>query len=476
MRARINRDLDRSDFVCAGMITLLHALLAALYITQFELTILVDNKVGNWDWFMQTLPLTALRTDLWRSLWFLHAQPPLLNLVGGILSQLFYPHPLEALHVFNVILGALLSGMFYLLAAHFSTRRWVAVLWALVLAFNPALYLFEAYVLYTVMTAFLVMATLACVLWHHQTKSPAAIYSFILALNLLILTRSIYHIILLPLALLFVWWLTDGGHRKRMMSVSILICFLSFGWYAKNYVLFDTFSASSWSGIGLWKVASRGDKLPGLQELADAGALNAMVVEQGAFAPVSNFARYGFNRQSAIAVLANDDYNNINIPAISEEYGKNALRLILHRPWAYFHTIYLGYIQFSQPAARFKHLGANAEEIPLHESLYADYLQGNRLMGRFGAFQFFLLPLSLLIYAGQFWGQLAATRWELSRVVRGDAVLFWCAVLIVYTTIVSITMEYGENDRFKFLVEYPIWLFMPVVFSRLIPVKARPTR
>ena len=112
MRARINRDLDRSDFVCAGMITLLHALLAALYITQFELTILVDNKVGNWDWFMQTLPLTALRTDLWRSLWFLHAQPPLLNLVGGILSQLFYPHLLEALHVFNVVLGALLSGMF----------------------------------------------------------------------------------------------------------------------------------------------------------------------------------------------------------------------------------------------------------------------------------------------------------------------------------------------------------------------------
>ena len=258
----INRRLDRMDFVLAAVIALLHALLAALYVAFFELTILVDSKLSDWDWFMQTLPLDALRRDLWGSLWFLHAQPPLLNLAGGILIQGFYPHHLEALHLFHVLLGALICGLFYLLAAHFVTRRWIAVAWALILAFNPALYLYEAYVLYEVLTAFLVLATLAALLWHWQRQTPAALYAFLLALNLLILTRSVYHIVLLAPALLLVWWLAPAPTRRRVMLTGARICLLRLGGYAKNHVLFDTFGASSWWGIGLWKAASRGNNVP----------------------------------------------------------------------------------------------------------------------------------------------------------------------------------------------------------------------
>lgn len=461
------RPLARRDLAWAGALALAHATLAFVYMTWFEVTILVDSKLSNWDWFMQTLPLAALRDDLWQSLWYLHAQPPLLNLVGGLLIQRFYPHHLEALHLFNILLGALISGMFYLLAAHFVTRRWVAVLWALILAFNPALYLYEAYVLYEVMTAFLVMATLSCLLWQWQRQSTGALYIFLVALNLLILTRSVYHIVLLAPALLMVWWLAPDVRRRRVLAVSALICLLSIGWYAKNLVLFDAFSASSWSGIGLWKAASRGDKLPQLPALVEAGALDAPVVAEGAFAPPSDFVRYGFAAQTDIPVLANDDFNNINVPAISALYGRNALRLIARLPAEYARTVYLSYLQFSQPASRFKHLTPNAEEIPWHEMLYADLLQGAAVMGRYGTLQFFLLPLALLLYIMQFARQWVAARGQLSAVVHGDPVLFWCALIIVYTTLVSITMEYGENDRFKFLVEYPIWLFIPVVFSRL---------
>lgn len=465
------RPLEYRDLAWAGVIALAHAMLAFIYITWFEVTILVDSKLSDWDWFMQTLPLDALRSDLWRSLWYLHAQPPLLNLVGGLLMQRFYPHHLEALHLFNILLGALLSGMFYLLAAHFVTRRWIAIVWALILAFNPALYLYEAYVLYEVMTAFLIMTTLTCILWYWQTQRAAALYAFLLALNLLILTRSVYHIVLLAPALLLVWWLAPTVRRRRMLVVSALICLLSIGWYAKNLILFDTFSASSWSGIGLWKAASRGDKLPELPTLVEAGILDAAVVAEGAFAPPSDFVQYGFDAQTNVAVLANDDFNSINVPAISALYGRNALRLIAQLPAEYAYTVYLSYLQFSQPASRFKHLAPNAEEIPWHEALYADVLQGAAVMGRYGTLLFFLLPVSILLYIVQFFRQWVATRGRLPSVVRGDPVLFWCALIIVYTTLVSITMEYGENDRFKFLVEYPIWLFIPVVFSRLFPPK-----
>lgn len=461
------RPLDRRDAAWAGVLALAHAALAFVYITWFEVTILVDSKLSDWDWYMQTLPLDALRSDLWRSLWYLHAQPPLLNLVGGLLIQRFHPHHLEALHLLNILLGALISGMFYLLAAHFVRRRWIAVVWALLLAFNPALYLYEAYVLYEVMTAFLVMATLVALIWHWQTQTPPALYAFLFALNLLILTRSVYHIVLLAPALLLVWWLAPAQARRRVVFVGALICLLSLGWYAKNFVLFDTFSASSWSGIGLWKAASRGDKLPYLPALVEAGVLDAAVVAEGAFAPPSHFVQYGFDRSSEVAVLANDDFNNINVPAISALYGRNALRLIAQAPGDYAYTVYLSYLQFSQPAARFKHLAPNAEEIPWHEMLYADLLQGGAVMGRYGSLQFFLLPLAIFLYIVQYVRQWVAVRGNLPAVVRANPVLFWCALIIVYTTLVSITMEYGENDRFKFLVEFPIWLFIPVVFSRL---------
>lgn len=63
-------------------------------------------------------------------------------------------------------------------------------------------------------------------------------------------------------------------------------------------------------------------------------------------------------------------------------YGRNALRLESPpAPAEYAHTVYLSYLQFSQPAARFKHLAPNAEEIPWHEMLYADLLQGAAVIG-----------------------------------------------------------------------------------------------
>lgn len=462
----------RSDLLWAALFGGLHLLVAGVYVQYFDITILGDTKVNDWDWFWQTLPLDALRTDLWQSLWFLHSQPPVLNLLGGLYIKAFYPHHLEALHVTNIVLGALICGLFYLIVVHFTNRRAPALGLSLLLTLNPSLYLFEAYVLYTVLTAFLVMLNLSCVLWYRQTRQPAALVVFILSLNLLILTRSVYHIILIPLALLFVWWLMADDRTRRLRTVfaGLLICLLSLGWFAKNSVLFGFFGASSWSGMGLWKAASRGDKLPQMEEYARLNVVEPMVVDLGAFAKPSAYEAYGFQKRSTIPVLAGDDYNNINIPDISARYRENARRLIAYAPQEYLHTVYLSYLQFSQPSSHFKHLSINSEEIPLHVWFYADYLEGGILLSRgqtdFGSFLFFLLPVSLVLYGVQFLRQWRRSDWRIAGAVRADSVLVWCAFLIVYTTAVGLTMEYGENDRFKFLIEFPLWIFVPVVLGR----------
>lgn len=74
--------------------------------------------------------------------------------------------------------------------------------------------------LYEVLTAFLVMATLAALLWHWQTQKPAALYTFLLALNLLDPdAQRLYHLVLLAPALLLVWWLARGRAGVLCSSV-----------------------------------------------------------------------------------------------------------------------------------------------------------------------------------------------------------------------------------------------------------------
>jgi hypothetical protein len=460
----------RIDLLLAGLFLLLHLSVAAIYCRIFGVTILADEW-NTWDWFWQTLPLDTLRTDLWRSIWFLHAQPPLFNLYGGILAKLFYPYHLEALQITNVLLGGLLSALVYVVAIHLTSRRSIAVVWALILSLNPSLFLYEAYILYTLISAFLVFLNLSCVLWHKRTRSEAALYCFVGSLNLLILTRSVYHVVLIPVALIFVWLISERNGRTRRILICTAICFLSLSWYAKNYSLFGFFGASSWSGMGLWRIASADYTSDELHDLSEAGILDSVVVERSIFLLPHEYEAYGFQKSSQIAVLSNDDYNNINIPDVSAEFGRNAVRLIVNSPWRYMRSLWQTYKWYCKPSSRFKHLPSNAERIAYHEKLYADFLQGAAIMSKgrmdYGTFLFVLLPSALVLYLVQLLVRCFKNGWAFSEVVRNDSLLFWCFVIISYTTVVVCSMEYGENDRFKFLVEQPIWLFIPVVLSRI---------
>lgn len=57
--------------------------------------------------------------DLWGSLWNLHAQPPLYNLYGFVIHQLFgSANHLVAQHYVQIILGSIMCGMLYPILKH----------------------------------------------------------------------------------------------------------------------------------------------------------------------------------------------------------------------------------------------------------------------------------------------------------------------------------------------------------------------
>ncbi len=443
----------------------------ALYYKQ---VIGLDIAWREWDGLWQTIPTDLLRANLWQSLWHYHAQPPLFNLFGALLLKLFYPHHLEAMHFVYIMLGSLMAGMAYRILWALTNNALLSFVTAVLLALNPTLFLYEAYPLYDLLTAFLIMLSIFCLAIYWAKPRLWPLVAFILTLNLLVLTRSFYHLMILFIAISFALFLARAQWR-RLLPVLLLICLLSVGWYAKNAYRFDFFGSSSWLGIGLWKIVGATYSADELATFVEQELITTAVADLPEFSRPSLFVPYGFTATSPIAVLAQDDYNNINILAISQMYRQSALNVLKHDPGHYAVNVILAYMVYTSPPSRFYHLTDNATRMGGHEQLVSQYVLGQRFIQRFlplrddtiGSWMAILLPVNFLMYLLWVFKQnrFSSGRWR--AYLRADAVMVWLVFMIVYTTAVGITLEYIENVRFQFLVEQPIWIFIVVTTYRI---------
>jgi 4-amino-4-deoxy-L-arabinose transferase-like glycosyltransferase len=427
------------------------------------LDIAADRGRSEWDYFWQHLPLESLKSDLWRSVWHLHAQPPLYNIYGGLMAKALGPRHLQGLHFANILFGGLLSGLTYVVAYTVSRRFRFSIVVAALLALNPALFLYEAHMLYDVMTAFLVVLSCAWLAFHALRPRVAWLVLFILTVNLLILCRSMFHVALLaPLAPLAC--LLAGRRWKRLLAFSLVIGILSVGWYAKNLAQFGFFGSSSWSGMNLWRVAWAYYTPDELDALVGRGIVHPVTAKVEAFEKPSLFVAHGFRETSDVRVLALDNYNNVNIPAIADMYGTSALRLIRHDPRHYLRNVGKAYRMFCRPSSKLRFLDANREKIRALDGVASDLLQGYRWLGgdkkrperHCNSFVFFLLPAAMALLAVS---AARACRGSVSLWVahiRSQSVLVFLGLIVGYVCLVGCTHELGETDRFKFSVEAPL--------------------
>jgi hypothetical protein len=334
------------------------------------------------------------------SLWWLHAQPPLWNALGAVLIKVFGGANLYALQALNIVLGAAIAALVLdLVARHTGSRRW-GLAAGIAVALHPSLLLYEAYALYTVLVAFLVV--LAGWLLHRGAHTEGTwwhLVGFVAAVSALILTRSLYHVVLfvgvLPLAILL-----RGRPPPRPALVMTLLVLIPAGWYGKNAVQHGFFGGSSWYGMGLWRTALFLQDNDVLNQAYLAGELDP-VVRVVPFSPPSTYADLGYDRASQVPLLARDDFHNVNIPAISEAYAHSARVLIRKSPSRYAANVVRGYGNFSAPSSAFRHLDPNRERMgafgkldqwlllrPVFERV-EQRLDGGQY---YGSLYFFLLP------------------------------------------------------------------------------------
>jgi hypothetical protein len=248
-------------------------------------------------------------------------------------------------------------------------------LWlSVALALNPSLFLYEAYVLYSLPTAFLVVLTIFCLVLFSAKHQLVYLYAFILALNLLILTRSLYHLVLLAPALLLVA-LFAGQQARRVLVISLVISLLSISWYAKNYTMYGFFGSSSLAGQNLWHIVVEKWTTEQLQALVAQKVLDTAVVQTGVFGRPSAYVVYGFTKTSSIAAISGADYHNINMVEISRLYQRNALRLIRYAPLHYLLNMARAYVRFCYPSSRYEHLRINRAKLWVHEAVSSQIIQ-----------------------------------------------------------------------------------------------------
>jgi hypothetical protein len=209
-------------------------------------------EAGGLDHSMQLIDAELLRHDLWRSLWYSHAQPPGFNLfVAGVL---WLPGTVGVLRVLYLTLGLAVMLLLHRLLRRLGVAPGVALGVALVWAVLPATAIYEAYFSYTLPVAAALLGVAACLHAFVRTGHRAWGLGFVGLLTLLTLIRSSYHLLwaLVPLALLAV--AAPRFTRRSVVVLAGLPLLLTAGVYVKNYVVFDQFGATSWTGMHLARV------------------------------------------------------------------------------------------------------------------------------------------------------------------------------------------------------------------------------
>jgi hypothetical protein len=212
--------------------------------------------------YYQLLGADHLGERLFESLLYLHAQPPLLNLTLGLAlkaSRWLTVSPETILLAGHIGLGAIGVWAFVRLSQRLVASplvRWICIGFFVL---HPAFYLALFQYFYTFHELVLLCLIPLSAMWCVETRRVGAYALLCGEILLLVHTHSLFHWAFGAAVLGGVAWaaLRSGPERAAEIPVrATLLCFgvattLLLVWPAKNWILLDEFSYSTWGGYSL---------------------------------------------------------------------------------------------------------------------------------------------------------------------------------------------------------------------------------
>lgn len=205
----------------------------------------------------QMLDIELLRTAPLQSIYFMHMQPPLLNLLYAAALALPGTSGFFLLHV--IFLGSSLTivTLLYAFLRRRGFRPGSAGLASCLFGVLPQVLLYENIYFYSHLEAVLILAAAVLAAAYFEHRRLALFVGFAACLVGLGLLRSLFHGGWIALALLSACMLgvRHPWRDRRAIVVSIAAVSLVGLVYLKNLKEFGIFSASSWDGLSLMNMA-----------------------------------------------------------------------------------------------------------------------------------------------------------------------------------------------------------------------------
>lgn len=207
----------------------------------------------------QNLPLDHLAGGLWDTLLNLHSQPPLWNLVLGLMAKACGAEPdcvLWVGHGFNIGLTLAGAALIFVSLTLLGLRPRFAAIAAVVYTALPSVLFYEHYLFYPHFTSILFLAQSYFLLRAVLTGSAgAAALAFAFAAALC-LTWSLFHPVYVLVVFAALWFaLGRNVLRGPILGAAALAFALSAAPSVKNHALFGIAANGSWLGFNLSQVA-----------------------------------------------------------------------------------------------------------------------------------------------------------------------------------------------------------------------------
>jgi hypothetical protein len=422
--------------------------------------------------FWQMIDPVLMRTDLLRSLWYLHMQPPGYNLAIGLTVKLFPDHYAGVLWAIQIAMGAAIAvGLFRLMM-----RLNVPALWSFVLTslfvISPASVLFENDATYEYpVLLFLLLSAPALVRFCEGMELRWAL-AFFGCLLVLMLIRNSFHIVYLLAVAAGLLWFLPAGRRAILIGVLPAVL-IAGGIYIKNGILFGRFVSSTWAGM-----ATGGTTTYQLtNEEADDFIERGMVSPFSEIDPFSKLSEYDpyIHRppKTGIPVLDQDDtstghanFNNLAYLQVHDQYLRDSIAIRRHYPIAYVRSVEIAWFSYFQPATDLHYFDKTAKPIeawergfnavvfgqmrqPADRPDFLDLKEQGHNVSRVLYTGMFLLAIIPAVVA---WGaaQLLVPRWRRRWTRAQLVVLGFLLFTIVYITLVSILLSTFEENRYRF--------------------------
>ena len=443
-------------------------------------------------WFWQFVDPALLKADLAGSLWHLHSQPPAFNALLGIVVNLFTGHEALVFAVYYLLVGLLFTATLFLLLRELDVPETPAAVLTAIYVASPACVLYENWLFYTYpLTVLLLLSALCWQRFARQGRFLDALLLFACA-ALVALTWSLFHLVWL-LGLVLALALFRHRDWRKVLAAAAVPVLLVVLWYGKNLVQFGEFSGSTWFGINFSKMTNSMLTVPERRALYDIGTISAVSLVP----PFGNPDKYaGVLPQpvpTGIPVLDQNmkpsgtpNFNNILFVAVSRQYGRDALRIIAAHPAAYLRGLAESYLLYFLPASAYMFLDNNAAHIRGLARL-ASILDG-RFVYRFERSLRLTQPGRYYLQGFLNTGWLIIIAYVLviipglvllcrrTSFITHRSLLFFLWFNVVWVTIVANALEVGENNRFRFVTDPLVFVFLAALaFSWLARRRTRTT-